>query len=72
MTYNLGVATCDVNGNFISYETWYNSKGTTANNVYFISFDFHNDYYLIVSWLSFFQTTLLAHSVISHHLNVSN
>lgn len=42
--YNLGVATYDINGNFISYESWSNSKGTTANNVYFISFDVPNTY----------------------------
>ena len=42
--YNLGVATYDNNGNFLSYVTWNNSKGSTANNVYFISFDFPNSY----------------------------
>lgn len=41
--YDLGMATYDINGNFINYGVWYNSKGTTASNVYYISFDFPNN-----------------------------
>ena len=38
---SLGVATYDINGNFIAYVEWTASVGTTASNVYFISFDFY-------------------------------
>ena len=41
---DLGIAMYDNNGVFLKYVVWSGSKGTTENNVYYISFDFLSSY----------------------------